>query len=278
MHRAVAAAPERHTTPAYRPPIGVPTRRQGRWGLVASLLLHALLILLVLGPLLRPKPPVVSKLAGGTGPAGGGGGGRLGLSPQHAGPEGIRYVRVAPVAPPVATPPVRPPTPVVKPVVKPTVKQPVVTAQQPVVPPASVAPQSAAPSVVAIAPSTGAGTDGTNGAGPGTGGGEGTGTGPGRGAGTGPGTGGGVGTVFPATPDFAVIPPLPVPKHLHGKTVELRFTVDATGRVVSFDFDSTGDSGYDRQLKERLGEYHFRPAHKGDGTPVASVFVTQVVL
>jgi hypothetical protein len=141
-----------------------------------------------------------------------------------------------------------------------------------------VAPRSAAPSVIAIAPTPGAGTDGTNGSGPGTGGGQGTGTGTGRGSGTGPGTGGGNSTIFPATPDFAVIPPLPVPKHLHGKTVELRFTLDATGRVVRFDFDSTGDSGYDHQLKERLGEYHFRPAHTSDGTPVASVFVTQVVL
>ncbi len=151
--------------------------------------------------------------------------------------------------------------------------------QPQVTPPASMTTQTEAPSVVAIATNAGAGTDGTNGAGPGTGGGTGTGVGTGRGSASGPGTGGTAeGTIYPATPDFAVIPPLPVPKQLQGKTVELRFTVDANGRVVSFDFDPTGDSDYDRQLRERLGEYHFRPAHRADGTAVPSVFVTQFVL
>ncbi|HKV52222.1 MAG TPA: hypothetical protein VJO52_13605 [Gemmatimonadaceae bacterium] len=261
--------------PPYRPPIGVPVERPDRWGLPVSVAVHAMILLLLIGGILTVGKVEIARGAGGAGPMGGGGGGRLGLAGSRS-RERVKYVQLAqpklaaprvthPITPPVTKPP--------KPVeAKPVVKPQVMPAEQ--IAPAS----SAAPTVIAVAPSAGAGTDGTNGAGPGTGGGTGAGTGPGRGSGSGPGTGGGEGTVYPATPDFAVIPPLPVPKGLHGKTVQLRFTIDETGRVVKFDFDPTGDSGYDRELKSRLSEYHFRPAHKQDGTPVASIFVTQFTL
>lgn len=271
-NRALTSEPER-PVPPYRPPIGVPTERSARWGLFASIGIHALIVFLLVGGMLVERAEI-ARGAGGAGPAGGGGGGRLGLGARSA-PERVKFMRLAqPAVPKTAqpriTPPVvrKPPKPVEKPIVRPTVAP----TQQ------AAVPSTVAPTVVAIAPSMGAGTDGTSGSGPGTGGGVGAGNGPGRGSGNGPGTGGGEGTVYPATPDFAVIPPLPVPKGLHGKTVQLRFTIDVSGRVVKFDFDPTGDSGYDRELKSRLSEYHFRPAHKTDGTPVASVFVTQFVL
>jgi hypothetical protein len=233
-------------------------------------------VFLLIGGVLTLEKAEIARGAGGAGPMGGGGGGRPGLGERHT-QERIRYMRT--VAPQPAAPVVRPP--ITPPVVK---KPPVPVAKRPVVEPRvspteEVAPPStAAPTVIAVAPSAGTGMDGSDGAGPGTGGGVGAGTGTGHGSGNGPGTGGGEGTIFPATPDFAVIPPLPVPKGLHGKTVQLRFTIDESGRVVKFDFDPTGDSGYDRELKSRLSEYHFRPAHRQDGTPVRSVFVTEFEL
>lgn len=274
-NRGFTSEPVQRSKPPYRPPIGVPAERPERWGLLVSLAVHALIVLLLIGGILTVGKAEIARGAGGAGPMGGGGGGRLGLAGSHS-REQLKYVQLAtpkpaaPVIHPPITPPVKkPPKPVeTKPVLKPQV-----TPTEQVAP-----PSSAAPTVVAVAPSAGAGMDGTDGAGPGTGGGTGAGNGTGRGSGNGPGTGGGEGTVYPATPDFAVIPPLPVPKGLHGKTVELRFTIDESGRVVKFDFDPTGDSGYDRELKSRLSEYHFRPAHKQDGTPVASVFVTQFTL
>ena len=268
--------PER-PLPPYRPPIGVPTERPGRWGLLVSLGIHALIVFLLVGGMFAVDKAEIARGAGGAGPTGGGGGGRPGLGGARSSQERVKFMRLATPQPPAPripqpriTPPLvkNPPKPVEQPKIQPTVAPTVQAA----------VPSASAPTVIAIAPSVGAGTDGTAGSGPGTGGGVGAGNGPGRGSGNGPGTGGGDGTVYPATPDFAVIPPLPVPKGLHGKTLQLRFTIDASGRVVKFDFDPTGDSGYDRELKSRLSEYHFRPAHKTDGTPVASVFVTEFVL
>lgn len=275
-NRALTSEPER-PVPPYRPPIGVPTERQARWGLLVSLGIHALIVFLLMGGMLAMNKAEIARGAGGPGPAGGGGGGRPGLGGARVVQERVKFMHLAtpqPAVPKTPQPRIQPPIvkkapkPIEKPIVKPTVAP----TQQ------AAVPTAAPPTVIAIAPSVGAGTDGTAGSGPGTGGGVGAGTGPGRGSGNGPGTGGGEGTVYPATPDFAVIPPLPVPKGLHGKTVQLRFTIDQSGHVVKFDFDPTGDSGYDRELKSRLSEYHFRPAHKTDGTPVASVFVTEFVL
>lgn len=263
----------------YRAPIGVPSERSGRWALAVSVIVHAVIILLLLAPLLLEPPYARAPGARGVAGGGGGGGGGRGTVPER-----VHYMQLqsprAPTAPAAVVK--MPPAPVpLKPVVTPPVpveNRPAVEAH--IVAPMSLQSQSRAPSVVAIAapPGAGAGADGTSGAGPGSGGGTGTGVGGGQGSAMGPGTGGSEGTVYPATPDFAVIPPLPVPKQLQGKTVELRFTLDAMGRVVRFEFDPTGDSGYDRQLQQRMEEFHFRPAHWADGTAVPSVFVTQLVL
>ncbi|HEY9448931.1 MAG TPA: hypothetical protein VIQ60_04225, partial [Gemmatimonadaceae bacterium] len=95
---------------------------------------------------------------------------------------------------------------------------------------------------------------------------------------TGPGTGGGAGSIYPATPDFLVMPALPVPAGVRGKTIQLVFKLDERGRILELKFDPTGDSGYDKELRARLMEYRFRPAHKADGTPVPSVYVTELSL
>jgi hypothetical protein len=74
------------------------------------------------------------------------------------------------------------------------------------------------------------------------------------------------------------MPALPVPSKVRGRTIRLVFELDARGSITSLKFDSTGDSGYDKELRARLMEYRFRPAHKADGTPVPSVYVTELTL
>jgi outer membrane biosynthesis protein TonB len=174
----------------------------------------------------------------------------------------------------------------IKPVVKPVVPPPkrVVEPPREEVKPTAV-PQptdiKASPTDVPQLALNGAGTGdsgSSGGAGPGRGGGVGTGTGTGRGSANGPGRGGGEGEIYPATPDFLVMPALPVPSKVRGKTVRLVFQIDAGGKITGLQFDSTGDSGYDRELRERLMEYRFRPAHRADGTPVASTYVTELTL
>jgi protein TonB len=267
----------------YRPPAGVPIERERSWGVPVSVLVHVLIIVLLLVPLFGvSKRDVVNPSgAGGPGPAGGGGGGRLGASRGNTPLEHVSYVAMASPAPTPEPDPVK----VVKPLTPKVTK---VKAPPPVTPPApaAVAPKldlkAEAPKLsaeqLALVPGAGSGNDGTKGAGPGSGGGVGTGVGTGRGSGEGPGTGGGTGSIYPATPEFLVMPALPVPKRVQGKTIVLRFTIDERGTITKVEFESSGDSGYDRQLRERFSEYRFRPAHKMDGTPVPSVYITQLTL
>ncbi|HEX6534921.1 MAG TPA: hypothetical protein VF041_09995 [Gemmatimonadaceae bacterium] len=267
------------TRPPYRPPTGLPLERQGRWGVPVSVLLHALLFALLLLPLLfTPRLPVLPT-GGGPGAAGGGGGGRRGTGGRPA-QERLQYIDVRPAAAapaeaPVTAPPKEqapkpePPKPVPKPAVKPVAK--------PVVPPPPAAP---APRVSAVAPAAasplpgeggGSGDDGTNGAGPGTGGGVGAGIGPGRGNASGPGTGGGNGTVYPPVPDYFPLTPTRHPR-LPGDSLVIYFTLDERGNVLRLEVPSTGDRQFDREMRERYAEVKFRPATKGDGTPVAGRF------
>ncbi len=132
------------------------------------------------------------------------------------------------------------------------------------------------PPVEAIAPVAGtgggSGTDGTGGNGPGSGGGIGTGVGTGTGSANGPGTGGEGGDIYLATPEYLILPPLPSPNSVRGKKLKLLFALDDHGKVLRVEFESSGDRGYDKLLRAKCLEYKFRPAHKRDGTPVASVF------
>ncbi|HEX8716103.1 MAG TPA: hypothetical protein VF722_03925 [Gemmatimonadaceae bacterium] len=255
---------------SYRPPNGVPMGRSPRWGVVPSVLLHLVIILLLLSPALEKH--LIDDMptgAGGLTAAGGGGGGRRGAALPE---ERLHFVQTAPARP--AAPPV--PQPVLE---KPRVAPPPVKPPEPIATPEVRAAVTApAPMALAAAPGTGMGNDSSAGAGPGTGGGTGTGVGTGRGSAAGPGTGGGTGTVYPATPDFLVIPALPVPKKLHGHTISVRFTLDEKGQVLKVESDPSGDDGYDKQLRARLAEYRFRPAHRMDGTPVPSVYITQLTL
>lgn len=283
----------------YRPPAGVPLQRGTRWGAPLSVIVHLALIALLLAPALVQPERLVPRGAGGPGASGGGGGG--GGSAPGAGPgarsgsahvtERLHYTVIStqPVSPPAATqiptPPLSPPERVeTEPVPSETPVPEVLMARvEPVEPSIIASIEPSAPRVVlaagAAGGAAGAGGGGVGaGAGPGSGGGVGSGAGTGRGSGTGSGSGGGEGEIYPATPDFLVMPALPVPAGVRGKTIELRFTLDEHGKIVKVDFDSTGDESYDRELRERLGEYRFRPAHKADGTPVPSVYVTRLTL
>lgn len=263
------------TRPPYRPPIGVPARRDSRWAGAVSLLLHALLIAIMIVPLLIVHDAAdATRGAGGAGAAGGGGGGSRGGARDPYVHEDLRYVRVAPPPPPPPAP-VPKPNAVVVPVPKPIPPppKPVATPPAPVPPPTAAAPppDSTPATATGAAPGAGngAGNSGGPGAGPGTGGGTGTGTGPGRGSGVGPGTGGGEGTIFPPTAELMIIPELPVPGGLKGKTFVVHFEIDETGRVARVDV-ATGNSGYDRKLRDRYMQTKWRPAHRADGTPVAA--------
>ena len=261
--------------PPYRPPIGVPARRDSRWAGAVSILLHVLLIVLMIVPIaIAHDLPDATRGAGGAGAAGGGGGGRRGGAASPYLKEDLRYVRVAPPPPP---PP--PPAPTLVPPV-PTPKPPPpkpAPVPPPVVPPPTAAGPPAKPDSAQVqvaegpapGPGNGAGATAGPGAGPGTGGGTGTGTGPGKGSGTGPGTGGGEGTIYPPTAELLLIPELPVPGSLRGKTFIVHFEIDETGRVARVDVD-TGDSRYDKRLRDRFMQYKWRPAHRADGTPVAA--------
>jgi periplasmic protein TonB len=253
----------------YRPPVGMPLRGEGRWGAPFSLAVHVVLILLLVTPLFARVVAPELFPGGGPGPAGGGGGGRGGAGgwrPEPITPEGLRYMRVAPEPPPPATPDPAPEEVQVPQETPPPQPQPAPPAEEPAL-------EQAAPAVAPL-PGTGGGTgnDGTNGTGPGTGGGVGSGVGTGTGSATGPGTGGGAGRDYLPTPDFLPLPPEPRPGRVRGRSIAVTFTVNERGEIVSLDFASTGDRGYDRRFRERLREARFRPAVGPDGQPMAATF------
>jgi hypothetical protein len=269
----VTPAAPRAPRPRYRPPLGLPLKRDSRWGQAVSFLLHALLILFILAPLFQHDVELVAERgAGGAGPAGGGGGGHRGTGGE-SNPEALRFFATPPAPKAAATPLVAPQPP--KPVPPPPPPDPVPAPKVDV-------PVEAPPSAVAVAPNSGVGggtgNDGTGGTGPGTGGGVGTGTGTGKGSGTGPGTGGEGGEIYLATPEALLLPPIPAPNRVKGKTLLVKFSIDERGKVLRVEFASSGDGGYDKQMRAKFLEYKFRPAHKGDGTPVASVYEIGVEL
>jgi protein TonB len=255
--------------PAYRPPVGIPTRdpRSAR-PTIAAALLHALIVALIL------LPPLVSahnaldarnKAAGGPGPAGGGGGGTLGDGSLTDLRERLRFM-VLPKDPltqppiPIPTPPrVEPKKEEVKPAIPPPVPAPA--------PLDSAAPQTATSSDSA-AGSGGTGRDGTAGNGPGSGGGVGSGTGTGRGSGTGPGTGGGEDEIYGAQVVALPILPIPVPAKVRPYRLVAYFDVDTLGNATLISFNASNDSRYNRRVREMLLEMRFRPAVRRNGTPV----------
>lgn len=257
--------------PAYRVPIGMPLRDEGRrTSALVSVAIHLLIIGLFVAPFFLSTAVLarIEQGAGGSGPAGGGGGGHRGTGGTV---ETLRYVRIArdPVPTPTSiTPP--PPLPVVvPPKVEPPKPKPADTPPAPAPQQQSVVPAPQA-TVASIARGAGGGSgnDGTAGAGPGSGGGIGSGIGTGRGSATGSGTGGGNGINFPPQPIEFFLPPLPPPSSVRGFRFIAEFDVDSTGRVLDFKFTETRDGDYNRRIASVLRAMRFRPGTRPDGSPL----------
>ena len=251
-----------------RPLHGIPEPdKRGPQGVIVSGLFHALIILaLVLPPLIaRQLTAPETQGAGGAGPSGGGGGGTRGSGGELR-PERVRFLHFssppASAPPPTAVPqPTPTPVPPVPPPPEPKPEAPVVTA-----PPAEAA--AAAPAVATAGTGGGTGNDGSRGNGIGSGGGVGSGVGTGRGSGTGAGTGGGGDEIFPPTVTQLAILPIPVPNRVRPYKLVAQFEVDERGNARLIAFNPTRDSGYNRKIREMLGEVRFRPATRADGTAV----------
>ncbi|MEA3247961.1 MAG: hypothetical protein U9Q74_17575, partial [Gemmatimonadota bacterium] len=243
----------------YRPPIGIPLPKQDRaTSALASILLHAIIIFLIIGPVIA-HDMIVSRNdgAGGKGPAGGGGGGNRGGAPERA-----MYIEVAPPPPPPAQrQPSEQPQVIPPPVVKPPEPRPDPPTAEPI-------PVTSAKLPFAAAGTGGTGSDGTGGSGPGTGGGVGSGVGTGVGSANGPGTGGGGGRVYPPYVTNLALLPVPVPSRVRPYTLVAVFEVDERGNAKLLHFNETRDSDYNRKIRAMLDEVRFRPAVRADGTPV----------
>ena len=261
----------------YRPPVGIPRRKQTRWqGWLLSLLAHLFLLLLLLRPARDSGIDYGHRDgSGGSGPSGGGGG----RGPGTGGDGGevmLHFVQIAPqsnTAPAVVQvlsmlprPAVPPPVPVPK-VVIPNIAAPT--------------PAPAPPAGATSSPSSGAGT-GTGkvagaGAGTGTGGGVGSGEGTGNGSGVGQGTGGGVAKNHPPTLKQFVLPPLPTPSSVRGFKLTAWFDVDSTGKATLLRFTPTPDHDYNNRIRETLLALRFRPAVRVNGSALRDTVDIEVL-
>ena len=246
---------------------------------VASVLVHAMVILLLILPSIGPKLWELEELgAGGAGPAGGGGGGHRGTGGVRT-TERLTYVKPQPVQP-VITPPVIPP------VVPPIEKKPEVVPPPVVQPPVEVAKVDSTPpttTTTEIASKTagtggGSGNDGSDGNGPGRGGGKGSGDGTGTGSSTGPGTGGGFGTIYPPTVTQLVVLPMPAPSKDKRYELEAHFDVDSLGNATLISWNKPKDEGYAKKVYTTLMGYKFRPAVRADGNPTRGTAIIRVSL
>ncbi len=251
-----------------RPLHGIPEpERRGREGIIVSALLHAAIIIaLFLPPIIATTLEVDDSPSAGIGPAGGGGGGTGGTGGEDPTPERLKYLHVAPipvqqaVIPPITPPVIPPPKPPEQ------VKQPDPVPPQPQ--PQATEPTPTGPTIPTAGAGGGSGHDGSGGNGPGSGGGVGSGVGTGRGSGTGPGTGGNGGEIFPATLTQLALLPIPIPQKVKPYRMVAVFEVDERGNARLLAFNPSRDSGYNRKIREMLGEIRFRPATRADGTPV----------
>jgi protein TonB len=199
--------------------------------------------------------------------AGGGGGG-------GGGGEVVSYYELPPPPPPPPAPVPVPEEVLIPPVPVPPPPPPVETPKTE--PPRQAAPAPQPAPQPTATPGTGGGTGAAEGSGqgpgqgpgtgPGSGGGSGGGTGGGVGSGSGPGTGLGRGTN--ATWDFLIIPPAR-PRGMPSRDIEIRVLVDERGQVKEVELNpSTGNRGYDEQLRRMARAWRFNPARDPANRPV----------
>jgi periplasmic protein TonB len=215
-----------------------------RWSLVASVVLHVLIVLLFRASIVLPVVP--------TSAAGDDAG-----DPRPAAGGGSELIAYTVVQPPPAEEPVTPePVPIPIPAIEPP----------PVVEPPTPAPATT-PGQTATA-GEGRGQD----------------TGPGTERGTGSGSGGtgdeGDSRVVAPSPRGLILPPSDRPAKVRGNTVTVFVFVTERGTVIS---DSTrlapssGDTRFDTRLKRQASEWVFNPARR-DGRPVSEWFRYEIVL
>lgn len=210
-----------------------------RWSLLASLLFHVMLVLLFRQEQVVPEIPTSAAGENAGDPQAAAGGGM----------EVISYRLETPT--PEPQPEVPEPVPVVEPEPQPV--------EQPQDEPAQEQSQP-------LGQQAGAGA------------GRGTDTGPGTETGTGRGDGGtseeGLNRVTAPSPRGMILPPSDRPSRVKGMTVTVYVFVAASGAVVSDSTriaPSTGDSRFDRRLREDAAQWKFRPGMRG-GQPVAAWF------
>jgi len=210
--------------------------RAFRWSLVASLLFHVLIVLLFRQDVVIPETPLAAAGERAGDPEAAAGGGM----------EVIAYQLEAP-APEPAVP---------EPVPVPSEPEPEVEPQE------EPSREQSRP----LGQDIGAGE------------GRGTQTGPGTETGTGRGDGGtsdeGLNRVTAPSPRGMILPPSDRPGRVRGMTVTVYVFVAANGAVVSDSTritPSTGDSRFDRRLRDDAAQWKFRPGMR-DGRPVAAWF------
>lgn len=270
--------------PPLRPLIGVPegaTKVNKRQAVIVAVFTHLLIVFLLVFRFRTEITAALTDGAGGPGAAGGGGGGRGG-SPVV--PERIQQYQLRLPPPPAKSapsvlPPIAPVPEVKKPEVTPPKVEPTPPVTSPKAPDAPPTPGPASAPAPGAGEGAGAGKDAGPGTGPGTGGGTGSGVGTGTGTGIGPGTGGGAATIFPPRPRALFVPPNGVPRRLKGKTIIIELEIDEAGKVLTAEFSPrSGDGGYDDQFLASLREQRFRPAVRGDGTPVKFTYRYEILL
>ena len=206
-------------------------RRALRWGLLASLVAHALILLLFNSQFAVPPSPfsAAGPRAGDDRAAAGGGA------------ELLAFNVALPATAPEAIPRPAPPT----------------------VPDVEVETQPVEEQEVSytLPDLVGGGVAGS---------GQGVKVGPGLDAGTGQGDGGtsdeGRFRVIPPTPRGLILPPSNRPSRVRGKEVAVWVFVTVQGQVVADStrlFPSTGDRGFDKRLRDQANEWRFDPARKG---------------
>lgn len=133
------------------------------------------------------------------------------------------------------------------------------------------------PAVVAPpAPSEPASAGGAGASAPGKGRGVGGGTGAGLGSGAGPGAGTPAQGIRPPAPLTILMPPVATDA-VRGGTAKVRLQVDSTGAVSAVDvLVSSGDRGYDKQLRLVASGWRFLPARDAANRPVAYPFEVSV--
>lgn len=225
-------------------------------GTATSITVHVALLIAVIWTGDR-APDEAFRAGGGAGPLGGGGGGGslityvelpafASSSPPRAEPEPPRRARNVPI-----------PEPQLRDIPKETR-------------PLNLRPPTG-PIAAAIDSGRGAGSGAGSGSGSGSGSGTGTGRGAGTGSGQGPGTGGSGGAGFGPTLQQALIPPSDWPDEVRGQAYKVRFWVDERGRVTRVEVEPRiPDSAYRKKFLDKMREYVFSPARKGDGTAVAA--------